>query len=165
MQEVYCANEEKEQGPSNKNAQIMHHVDTTIEVVKDMIKELRIEMADISKQLGRSNGPRKGNVTSDVMAQREAQEWRRKQDVQMTEMMKAIADVRKTQELFNKINKRRQSSYSSQGEQELLTVGSAASLLKKKKKRRTDASMERSISEPAEDETKKRKGRPRESKE
>ncbi len=166
LQEVYCANEEKEQGPSNKNAQIMHHVDTTIEVVKDMIKELRIEVSDVSKQIGK-NGPRKtASCSSEIMAQREAREWREKQDHQMKEVLHAIADLRKTQEMINRSLKRRQSSYSSTGEPDLLTVDSAASLKRgRKKKKRPEASLERSTSEPATEGTLKKKSKSRKSKE
>eukprot|EP00794_Sanderia_malayensis_P014412 gene14412-15918_t len=167
-QEVYCANEEKEQGPSNKNAQLMHHMDTTIEVVKDMIKELRIEVNDVSKQVGKGTGVKKPtNATSEIMAQREAREWREKQDQQMKEVMNAIADLRKAQEMMNRALKRRQSSYSSQGEPELLTIDSATSSLRRgrKKKKRTDASLERSTSEPAAEGTLKKKTRSKKSRE
>ncbi len=145
----------------------MHHMDTTIEVVKDMIKELRIEVNDISKQVGKNNGPKKGTCSSEIMAQREAREWREKQDEQIKQVLNAIADIRKTQELMNRALKRRQSSYSSQGEPELLTVDSSASLRRgrRKKKRETEASLERSASEPAAEGTLKKKSKSKRPKE
>ena len=65
---MYCANEETEQGPRNRHAAVIHHVDTVTEVLKEMIRETRTDISEISKQVGRSNGPRT-QASSEIMAQ------------------------------------------------------------------------------------------------
>ena len=139
----------------------MHHVDTTTDVLKEMMKEMQTDVTEIAKQLGRnnkSNNVKPNSNTSDAMAQKEAREWREKMDTQMIEMMNAIADLRKSQEMIARVIKRRQSSFSSQGDpSDLLKVESLSTLKKKKKKRQTE-NLERSTSEPTgdEDATKRR---------
>lgn len=135
---------------------MMHHMDTVAEVLKEMIRETRADIAEVTKMVGRSNGPRT-QASSDIMAQREAREWREKQDKQMLEMMNAIADMRKSQEMMMRFIKRRQSSFSSQGDPgDLLKVESSTLQRKKKKKKLADA-LERSASETAAEDGAKKK--------
>lgn len=133
----------------------MHHVDTVSEILKEMIRETRTDISEISKQVGRSNGPRT-QASSEIMAQKEAREWREKQDKQILEMMSAIVDLRKSQEMMMRFM-RRQSSFSSQGDPgDLLKVESLSTLKKKKKKKDSD-NLERSTSEPTAEGTAKKK--------
>jgi len=156
-QEVYCANEETEQGPRNRNAAVIHHVDTVTEVLKEMIRETRTDISEISKQVGRTNGPRT-QASSEIMAQKEAREWREKQDKKTLEIMNAIGDLRKSQEMMMRFL-RRQSSISSQGDPgELLKIESLSTLKKKKKKKDSD-NLERSTSEPTGEGTLKKKSK------
>ena len=134
----------------------MHHVDTVAEVLKEMIRETRTDINEISKQVGRSNGPRT-QAASEIMAQKEAREWREKQDKQMLEMMSAIVELKKSQEMMMRFM-RRQSSFSSQGDPgDLLKIESLSTLKKKKKKKDLD-NLERSTSEPSGEGTLKKKG-------
>ena len=136
---------------------MIHHVDTVAEVLKEMIRETRTDINEISKQVGRSNGPRT-QAASDIMAQKEAREWREKQDKQTLEIMNAIADLRKSQEMMMRFL-RRQSSFSSQGDPgELLKIESLSTLKKKKKKKDSD-NLERSTSEPTGEGTLKKKSK------
>ena len=131
-------------------------MDTVTENLKEMMRETRADISEIAKQVGRSNGPR-NQISSDIMAQREAREWREKQDKQMLEVMNAIADLRRSQEMLMRIIKRRQSSFSSQGDPGDLLKVESMSTLKKKKKRKGSENLERSTSEPTAEEVEKKK--------
>ena len=136
---------------------MIHHVDTVTEVLKEMIRETRTDISEISKQVGRTNGPRT-QASSEIMAQKEAREWREKQDKKTLEIMNAIGDLRKSQEMMMRFL-RRQSSISSQGDPgELLKIESLSTLKKKKKKKDSD-NLERSTSEPTGEGTLKKKSK------
>ena len=155
IQEVYCANEEKDNGPSNKNEQLMHHMDKSLEFFKDMLKELRLEVKDIAKQVVR-NGPKRSPVTNDVQNQKESKEWRNKQDKQAKELKELIIQLDKKVKQLTTFITHRGSSFSSKGEEcdsDHLELPGTLKKLKKKKKK--GDILERSISEGSASEKKR----------